>query len=81
MIHALILGLVGCGGGGLVAQAESAAETACACADKACAKKAVAEFNKISFKADAEKDALDDAGKAKLNAAVDKMSACRDKLP
>lgn len=77
----LLITLAGCGGGGgLVAQAEAAAEEACACADRACAMKAVAGFNKISFKADDEKKALDEAGKAKLKAAVDKMSGCRDKL-
>jgi hypothetical protein len=72
--------LIACGGGGLVAEAESAADKACACADKDCAKEAVAAFNKRSYKAKDEKEALDDAAKTKLKVAVDRMSACRDNL-
>lgn len=82
MIQMMVLGLMACGGGsGLVSQATSAADAACACADKACAMKEVAAFNKVSYQASEEKKSLDDAGKAALKAATDRMSACRDKLP
>ncbi|MCB9692767.1 MAG: hypothetical protein H6736_13235 [Alphaproteobacteria bacterium] len=72
--------LLACGGGGLVGQAESAADAACACADAACAKEAVAAFNKVSFKADAEKKAFSPEQKAAFDSAVDRMSTCRDAL-
>ena len=67
-------------GGGIVAAAEKAADTACACADLACAKSAVADFNKVSIKAGDEKSALSADDKAKFDAAVAKMSKCRDDL-
>ncbi|MEZ4322219.1 MAG: hypothetical protein R3F61_32400 [Myxococcota bacterium] len=37
-------------------------------------------FNKVSIKAGDEKKALSTDDKAKFDAAVDKMSDCRDKL-
>ena len=69
-----------CSQGGIVAAAEKAADTACACADVDCAKAAVADFNKLSMKAGDEKSALDADNKAKFDAAVARMSKCRDDL-
>lgn len=79
LILAIPLLFAACGGG-IVAAAEKAADTACACADVACAKAAVADFNKLSMKAGDEKSALAPDAKAKFDAAVAKMSKCRDDL-
>jgi hypothetical protein len=80
MFQLLFLSFFACGGGGLADQAEAAAELACACADRECAKEAVAGFNKVSYQAKDEKDALSEADQARFSAAVDRMSGCRDAL-
>lgn len=70
--------LTACGGGGLVAQAKTHADRACACVDAACAKETVAAMNKISFQSQAEKDALSEADDKEYLAHIDRMSQCRD---
>lgn len=69
-----------CGGGSVVDLANKAADKACACADFDCAKGVVAEFNKASMKADDAIKALATEDKGKYDAAVNRMSECRDKL-
>ena len=69
-----------CGQGGLVAAAEKAADEACARADYDCAKAVVAAMNKISFKESDGVKALAAEDKTKYDAAIAKMSECRDKL-
>jgi hypothetical protein len=83
MTLVLTLGLLAAcskSGGGIVATAESAAEKACACSDFDCAKAAVSDFNRASIQADDEKAALDADARARFDAAVQKMSTCRDDL-
>lgn len=77
---AVALFTVACGKGGIVAAAEKAADTACACADYACAKAATADFNKMSMQASDEKAALAPEDKAKFDAAVSRLDECRNKL-
>jgi len=82
MRHALVLLTVlaaGCGGNSPVDMANKAADKACACTDYDCAKGVVAEFNKASMQASDKVKALSSEDKAKYDAAVNRMSECRDK--
>ena len=77
---ALTLASVACGKGGVVDAAKAAADKACACADYDCAKAAVAEMNKVSLTQSDKVDALTGDEKKSYDEAIDRMSACRDKL-
>lgn len=81
-IAALLAGttLAACGGNSPVDIANKAADKACACADYDCAKEVVAGFNKFSFQEDDKVKALSGDDKTKYDAAVERMSQCRDKL-
>ena len=70
---ALMLTLVGCGGGP-VGTAESFADDVCACDDAECVKKVVDEYKDKGD--DMKTDDLSDDDKKKLEAAAEKAAKC-----